>query len=158
MKKSLVISEKEKYGPTEVSKPIPPGGTVKPKDRKFAPSITLVGKQVDAFCACSLKVGEKGTATVDYVIKAVGGGGDHYGDELPAAKPEKKVTLALTHVHSDKEGEDEEAGEDPAEEADETPGEEDSEETDEKPDAPTAAEKDKVSPTDAFGDDDHDGA
>lgn len=142
MKKSLIISDKDKY-------PSSPAATLegKPKDRQTAPSITLTGKQVDAFCGCSLKVGDTGTATFHYVVKAVSAG-DQYGDAVPSGKSEdQRLVLSLTHVESEGEGEDdeEEAGEDPEEEKDESPEEEAADEKDE----PAGEAKDTVSPDDA---------
>lgn len=154
MKKSLVISEKQKYGPSSFDKPSPamPGGKKSPP-RKFAPTITLTGQQVDAFCGCELKAGDTGTATVHYVVKAVGDSGEHYGDELakPAAKPQK-ITLQLTHVESEEKGDDEEgedAEEEKGESGDDEIKEEDSEEETDDEDAPKAPAKETVSPSDA---------
>lgn len=138
MKKSLVISEKEKYGPSVVQAP---GEKTPPKQRKFAPTLTLRGKQVDAFCGCQLKVGDTGQATVHYTVKSLGGDNGSYGDEVadPKKKPAEMV-LQLTHV----EAEGEEGGEDPKEEKTETPAAEETEES-----AEPSITKETVSPKDA---------
>lgn len=129
MKKSLVISDKEKYGP---SSPEVSLGKGKPEDRKSAPTIELTGKQVDAFCACSLNVGDSGTAKIHYVVKA-SSAGDQYGNDLPGKDSKKRVTLSITHVESEEKDGDkgDEAGEDAEEEKKETPAAEADEEKDE---------------------------
>lgn len=146
MKKSLVISDSEKYGKSSPEVALSPSDK-KPEDRKSAPTIELTGKQVDAFCACSLAVGDKGTATVHYVVKAASAG-DHYGNEVPNKKSQQRVTLSITHVEADgKPGDsdgasedEEEAGEDPAEEKAETPDEEAAEESSEDSSEESASE------------------
>lgn len=153
MKKSLIVTEKEKYPDMKPSPVVAEGENAAEKkpDRKFAPTITLRGKQIDAFCACSLKSGDKGTATVHWLVKSIDNGTSSYGDELvkPSKKP-KEVVLQITHVEADEADEKEEPGEDAAEEKDETPeveaGEEDTEDTAEG-EATTAS--DRVSPSDA---------
>ena len=153
MKKSLVISEKDKYGDSAISPAVAEGGKqAKPKARKFAPTIELIGPQVDAFCACELKVGDTGTATVHYTVKSVGSNSPSYGDEVsPAEKKPSRVTLQLTHVEAEGEGEDdkEEAGEDPAEEKTESPEDETAEEGAEEDDSPASPKKETMSPKDA---------
>lgn len=147
MKKSLIITEKEKY-PSMVDGPKPAGDNAAEKkpDRKFAPTITLRGKQIDAFCACSLKSGDKGTATVHWLVKSIDNGTNSYGDELvkPSKKP-KEVVLQITHVEADESDEKEEPGEDAAEEKNETP---EAEAGEDGGDEMTAA-SDRVSPQDA---------
>lgn len=99
MKKSLIISEDQKYG--RKPNPTEPGVEVaKEKPRKFAPQITLTGAQVDAFCGCDMKVGDKGSATVHFIVKAASSG-DQYGEEVPGKKADQKLTLSLTHVEAD---------------------------------------------------------
>ncbi len=105
-KNSLLIRDSERYGP---SSPASLVGNKEEKDRKTGPTITLVGKQVDAFCACSLEVGTKGKATVDFVVKAVSAG-DRYGSDLPTTTKPKEVTLLLTNAEAmDSDDDDEEA-------------------------------------------------
>lgn len=144
-KKSLMISDKDRFGensPT-VAMAEKESGT-----RKTAPTITLVGPQVDAFCACALEVGEKGIATVHFVVKAVSAG-DKYGSDVPTSKKPKEVVLSLTHATANEEPDGDESGEDDDDDGDGN----DSEGDDESPaepetDAP-AAKKKSVSPKDA---------
>lgn len=152
MKKSLIITDEDKYGPATTPSPGIEGAKSKP--RRMAPTVTLTGKQVDAFCGCSLKPGDKGTATFHYVVKAASAG-EEYGDTLPEkGKGNKKLTLAITHVERDeKDGDDEEAGEDPAEEKGESAEEEAGEESAEPASGVEAPLMDKVSPGDAGFDD-----
>lgn len=155
MKKSLILTDKDRYPPS----PALAEGE-KPKERKTAPTITLTGKQVDAFCGCSLKPGDKGTATVHYTVKAASAG-DQYGDELPGEKPsDKKLTLSLTHVESDEEGDDENPDDEADDEVPEKEEAGEAAEEGEKPSntAPRRMAQDKLSPKDALGDDDHDPA
>lgn len=152
-KKSLLISDSERYGPKS---PAVLTGDGKEEDRKTAPTIELSGKQVDAFCACELKPGETGTATVHYTVKAVKMG-EEYGNDVPGKNTTKRVTLSLTHVESDKEdGGEEEEGSD-AEEEGETAEEETAEGEGDELAAPAteapATKKKSVSPKDAALDD-----
>lgn len=141
-KKSLMISDKERFGEKSPTVALSPE---KESNRKTAPTITLIGSQVDAFCACSLEVGTKGTATVDFVVKAVSAG-DKYGSDVPTSTKPKEVVLSLTHAVANESSEDdgESAGDEDAEEEDEaeTP----------KTEEP-AAKKKEVSPKDAALDD-----
>lgn len=147
MKKSLVMSHSEKY-------PSSPSASVDEKadmeDRKYAPTITLEGKQAEAFGAGNLKVGDTGKATLHYAVKSVSSG-DTYGDDLPAAGAPTKITLTLTDVESegDEGSEDgaEESEEEPAGEATETGDDNDSEEDTEK--SSDASDENRVSPKDA---------
>jgi hypothetical protein len=150
MKKSLLISDEEKYGASSptvaMDAPSGKGGKDKAKP-KTGISIQLTGSQVDAFCACSLKVGDSGQATVHYVVKSVSQG-ESYGSEVPTKDSPQKVSLVLTDVEAEdggEESEEDESKEDPKEEAAETPEEEDAEEKDE----PAGEPQEKVSPKDA---------
>lgn len=137
MKTPLAISDSEKYGKTspEIALPSPSGK--KPEDRKSVPTIDLVGPQVDAFCACSLKVGDSGTATVHYIVKSTSQG-DSYGSELPkkGGSPQK-VTLAISHVEAEDDGE---GGDTTDEEGEESEGQEAPEADEADDDAEDAAD------------------
>lgn len=150
MKKSLILSDKDRY---PQANPTAAGGE-KPKERKTAPTITLTGKQVEAFGGGKCQVGDTGQATFHYVVKAASAG-DQYGDDLPSDKAaDKKLTIAVTHVECDEEGEDEEDEETPDSEEEGSEGTEESEE----PKTPTRLERDIVSPKGALGDEDEDEA
>ncbi len=149
-KQSLMISDKERYGETSPAVAMSPE---KEKNRKTAPTITLVGKQVDAFCACALEVGEKGTATVNFIVKAVSAG-DKYGSDVPTDKKPKEVVLSLTHAVAqdmpegdDGDDDDEETESDEEKKAEEKTGEED--DADEPAAEEPKAAKKSVSPKDA---------
>lgn len=148
-KKSLIISEKEKYGsnsPTALT------SSKNPKESKYAPTIELTASQIAAFGLEDPKQGDTGCAKVYWRVKTVSDGGDSYGDRLPEKSAAQKVSLTFTHVEECE----------PGEETDEAEGEED-----EKPDegdtagaadeddgAPVAAEKETLSPKAAGLDDD----
>lgn len=123
MKKSLEISDSEKYGTKSPEVALPSSASGKePEERKSAPTIELYGPQVDAFCACSLKPGQKGTAKVHFVVKSVKLG-DEYGSAVPGKDTPQRVTLSLSHVEADDAGEEEGAEED-EEKDDDTPDKE----------------------------------
>lgn len=148
MKKSLIITDEDKY---PAAAPLAEGS--KPKPRKMAPTVTLTGKQVDAFCGCSLKPGDKGTATVHYVVKA-SSAGEAYGDTLPEkGKGNKKLTLALTHVEADEKESDEDEAPEDEEENDGGPKETGETMSEGGHEIPTAPVSDRVSPGDAGFDD-----
>lgn len=149
-KQSLLISDEERYG---TKSPAVLAGDGEDKDRKTAPTIELMGKQVDAFCACELKPGESGIATVHYTVKSVKMG-EEYGNDVPNKNSTKRVTLSITHVEAEGDGEDDE--ESPEHEAKETPAEEKAEKAEGDDDAPETPETDapttkrkSVSPKDA---------
>lgn len=140
MKKSLIQTDKDRYPSSTLAEG-------EKKERKTAPTITLTGAQVEAFCGDGkCNVGDTGSATFHYVVKSASSGNE-YGDELPSEKADRKLTLAITHVESDEEGDDEEDEETPAEEN----------ETMDEGEHETPA-PDRVSPAEAMGEDDHDPA
>lgn len=101
MKKNLKLTDSERYG----TKPTPAlaseGGKDKVTERREGPTIELTGPQVDAFCVCDLKPGDKGSATVHFVVKPVS-----LGEEYGGGDPKKKrVRLELSHVEADGDGE-----------------------------------------------------
>jgi len=155
--KSLVISDKEKYGASSPMVSLSSSGSKKKEaEKKHAPTIELTGPQVEAFGLGKCTVGEKGTATVNFVVKAVKGG-DAFGDELPGKDSPKSVTLSITHgeaseYKSDSEDEEdaEDGGDDEAAEG-EDDGEDDGEESEDN--SPKREKSDTVSPAEALGDD-----
>ncbi len=99
-KKSLIISDEEKYGPSSPTAMMAEGGKKESTKPKHAPTIELTGSQVDAFCSCSLVPGETGTATVHFTVKSVEMG-KSYGTEIPTKDSQKRVTLQLTDVEAE---------------------------------------------------------
>jgi|GEM_PF-5396724 hypothetical protein len=169
-KKSLIISDKEKYGSDSMMSKIASSGPGKFKQEKHAPTVDLTGPQVDAWGLDSAKVGEKFCVMVHGIVKS-SSAGESYSDRLPNKKATARVVVSLTHVDSEceppedgevstdgEDGDSESEGEDGdsddtggAEEADS--GDEAAEEADTKP---KAEPKDTVSPKDAGLDDEED--
>jgi len=129
---SLIISDKEKYGEDSpaVSISQSPGENPKPEERLSAPTVDLVGTQVEGFgLDAKANLDEVGCAKIYFKVKSVKKG-ESYGDSLTTKKSPTKVTIQITHAEPmDKDDEEaEEEGEDPKEEAIETAEEEAAEE------------------------------
>jgi hypothetical protein len=159
-KKTLIISDKEKYGDDKsMGGIIASSGKGKETSKpKHAPTIELTGPQVAAFGLDKATMGEKGCALVHYIVKSTSSGAS-YGDEVPGKKGSARVTLSITHVDPDCEGveDDEDEEEEEGEGAGEGTGgtdeadseDEAAEDDDSKPKRPSP---DTASPSEALGD------
>jgi hypothetical protein len=141
-KTSLQLTDSQRFG----SKPTPAlsENGEKVKERKVGPTIELEGPQVDAFCVCDLKPGDKGSATVHFVVKSVS-----LGEEYRGGNPKKKrVRLELSHVEAEGDAEGEADDEDGEEEETDAPAAAEPEQDDSEATA-TAASRTPISVKDA---------
>lgn len=142
---SLVITDKEKYPDSSpCCSPCGSSGKGKDKVRKYAPTVELTASQIAAFGLDSAKLDEKGTATVSFVVRSARAG-ESYGDEIATKKSVPRVTIQLLAA----EPAEAEAVED--ESADETDDE--AAEPAAETESPAKDSGEKVSPSEAFGDD-----
>ena len=175
-KKSLIISDKEKYGSDKsMGAMIATSGKKDKNAPKHAPTVDLTGSQVESWGLDGAKVGDKFCVMVHGIVKS-SSSGSPYSDEIPkAGESTSKVTVSLTHVDSEceapKDGEvstdgEEEDGNAKASEdgesgdGDDTGGAEEAESSDEAAEEadtkPKAEPKDTLSPKDAGLDDEED--
>lgn len=142
---SLVITEKEKYPDSHpCCSPCGSSGKGKDKVRKYAPTVELTASQIAAFGLDGAKLEEKGTATVSFVVRSVRAG-ESYGDEISTKKSVPRVTIQLLAAEpSDAEAVEDESDDGADEKAAEPAAE---------VEAPAKDSGEKVSPTEAFGDD-----
>lgn len=144
---SLVITDKEKYGNDSPCCSPVSGSKGKDKVKKYAPTVELTGSQVTALGLDAAQIGESGTATISFVVKSVRAG-ESYGDEVVTKTSPAKVTIQLMAGEpSDAAADTGEAEESDEEESKETPDEEAAE-------APAKDVAEKVSPGEAFAEDD----
>lgn len=155
-KKSLIISDKEKYGDSMAATIAGSGKKGKPSEPKHAPVMDLTSSQVKAFGLETAQVDQTGCAMIHYIVKSASAG-DSYGDAVVKGSGKKKVSIQITHVDpdceapaEDGEGSEEGDGESGTGKEDDTGGADaadssdaDAEDNDSKP---KAEAKDTVSP------------